>query len=53
MCDYCSRTFPECEAKPWFAREAPGPILASARPDAVLACDNYESPVDVLKRQFH
>jgi hypothetical protein len=53
MCDFCSREFPDCAAKPVFAREMEALKNAPSDLESVVACDLYESPVDVLKRKFH
>jgi len=53
MCDFCSREFPGCAAKPVFAREIEPLKNSSSDLESVIACDLYESPVDVLKRKFH
>ncbi len=53
MCDFCSREFPDCAAKPVFAREMEALKNAPSDLESVVACDLHESPVDVLKRKFH
>ncbi len=53
MCDFCSREFPDCSAKPIFAREMEPLKNVSSDLEFVVACDIYESPVEVLKRKFH
>ena len=53
MCDFCSKEIETCQARPVRGHQLkidPGRLI---NPDAVVACDKYESPVDVLKRQFH
>ncbi len=53
MCDFCSRDYPGCKANPIFAKQVKDEVIKSTNAEAVIACDGYESPVDVLKRQFH
>lgn len=53
MCDFCSREFPDCAAKPVFTREMEALKNAPCDLESVVACDLYESPVDVLKHKFH
>lgn len=53
MCDFCAREFPECKAQPVFVKEIENLKKDLPNPEAVIACDRYESPVDVLKRRFH
>ncbi len=52
MCDFCSYEIEECGAKPVFARDLDcGKPLPDA--SAVLACDKYKSPVEILQKRFH
>ncbi|MBC8284163.1 MAG: hypothetical protein H8E32_10135 [Nitrospinae bacterium] len=53
MCDFCSHERPDCGASPVLAEKLK---LEKQEPDqlsAVIACDKYKSPVDVLKERFH
>ncbi len=53
MCDFCSHERPDCGANPVLAEKL---NLKKQKPDqlsAVIACDKYKSPVDVLKERFH
>lgn len=54
MCDYCTHERKNCGAEPVLSREVSlnnGLKLDSL--EAVVACDKYESPVDLLKAKFH
>ena len=53
MCDFCSQEITACGAKPLFVKELVAMQKDLANPEAVVACDRYESPVEVLRRQFH
>ncbi len=53
MCRFCTKEYPKCEAKPVFSRKL---TLNRGRLDSeksVVACDLYESPVEILKKKFH
>ncbi len=54
MCDYCTHERKNCGAEPVFSREVS--LTNDFKLDsqeAVVACDKYESPVDLLKTKFH
>ena len=51
MCDFCSREVTTCGANVVQAREIGGDGTQFPNPQAVVACDGYESPVDVLKKK--
>ena len=53
MCDFCSREIETCGAETIRAKEVNPDKSKSMDPDSVIACDKYESPVEVLKRRFH
>ena len=53
MCDFCSKEIETCQASPVRARELKVEQDRLVNPSAVVACDKYESPVDVLKKKFH
>lgn len=53
MCDFCSREIETCGAKMIRTKEFNFDQSKFMDPDSVLACDTYESPVEVLKRKFH
>ncbi len=53
MCDFCSKEIETCQASPMRARELKVEPDQLVDPSAVVACAKYESPVDVLKKQFH
>ncbi len=53
MCDFCSREIETCGAKMIRAKELNTDQSNSMDPDSVIACDKYESPVEVLKKKFH
>ena len=53
MCDFCSREIETCGANKITAKELitdRGNLINS---DFIVACDKYESPVEVLKKKFH
>jgi hypothetical protein len=51
MCDFCSREQETCGAKTLLAKELNTDALSDLK--SVVACDIYESPVEVLKKKFH
>ncbi len=53
MCDFCSREIETCGAKMIHAKELNSDQSNSMDSGSVVACDKYESPVEVLKRKFH
>jgi len=53
MCDFCSREIETCGAKMIREKELNTDQSNSMDPDSVIACDKYESPVEVLKKKFH
>ncbi len=53
MCDFCSHERPDCGAQPILAEQLSLEKQDSYEMDAVIACDKYKSPVDVLKERFH
>ncbi len=53
MCDFCSREIETCGAKKIRANEFITDKGKLINPDAIIACDKYESPVEVLKKKFH
>jgi hypothetical protein len=53
MCDFCSHERPDCGAQPILAEQLNLEKQDSYKLTAVIACDKYKSPVDVLKERFH
>jgi len=53
MCDFCSREIENCGAKIIRAKELITVQSQLLDSDSVVACDRYESPVEVLKKKFH
>ncbi len=53
MCDFCSLEIETCGAKKIRANELNTDQCKLMAPDSVLACDKYESPVEILKKKFH
>lgn len=53
MCRFCTRTFPACGAEPIRSDALNLPSGTLDRKDSVIACDLYESPVDILKKRLH
>ena len=54
MCDYCTHERDRCGAEPVLSQNVTlenGSQLDSQ--EAVIACDKYESPVELLKKKFH
>ncbi len=54
MCDFCTHEKKTCGADPIPSSEVTlnnGSRLDSQ--EAVVACDKYESPVELLKKKFH
>ncbi len=53
MCRFCSKEFPSCEANPILSRELNLSVESLDSDQSVVACDRYESPVEILKTRFH
>ena len=53
MCDFCSKEIQTCGSKTVPAKETGIDQGDFDNPDAVIACNGYENPVDVLKKKFH
>jgi hypothetical protein len=53
MCDFCSYEKTECGAQPALAELLNLANLNAEHRAAVVACDKYKSPVDILKERFH
>ncbi len=54
MCDFCTHEIKTCGAEPILSRAVTlnnGSQLNSQ--EAVVACDKYESPIEILKKKFH
>jgi hypothetical protein len=54
MCDFCTHERKECGAEPILSQNVTpnnGSQLDSQ--EAVVACDKYESPIELLKKKFH
>ncbi len=54
MCDFCTHEIENCGAEPILSHEVSvnnGSQLNSQ--EAVVACDKYASPVELLKKKFH
>ncbi len=54
MCNFCTHERSSCGAEPILSRNVTlnnGFQLDSQ--EAVVACDQYESPVELLKKKFH
>ena len=50
MCDFCSHEIETCGANILKAREIDPLKLPPPASEAVIACDGYESPVDIIKK---
>ncbi|GJL78565.1 MAG: hypothetical protein NPINA01_15540 [Nitrospinaceae bacterium] len=53
MCDFCSKEIQTCGANTVLAKEVDTDDVALTNPDSIIACDQYENPVDILKKKFH
>jgi hypothetical protein len=53
MCDFCSREVETCGAKKLHANKLFADQGKLAGSDSIVACDKYESPVEILKKKFH
>jgi len=54
MCDFCTHERKTCGAEPILSKSVTldnGAQLDSQ--EAVIACDKYESPIELLKKKFH
>jgi len=54
MCDFCTHEIKTCGAEPILSQAVTlnnGSQLNSQ--EAVVACDKYESPIEILKKKFH
>jgi len=54
MCDFCTHERKNCGAEPILSQEVSvnnGSQLNSQ--EAVIACEKYESPIELLKKKFH
>jgi hypothetical protein len=52
MCDFCSHERSDCGAKPILAEQLNLKKKDFHKLTAVIACDKYKSPVEVLKERF-
>ena len=53
MCRFCTKVFPKCGADPVRSESLNLAPQVLDRSDAVVACDLYESPVEILKTRLH
>jgi len=53
MCDFCSREIDSCGAEMIRTKELYPDQSKLTAPDSIVACNKYESPVEVLKKRFH
>ena len=53
MCRFCTKEYPQCEAKPVLSKHVSLNRGKLDSEESVVACDKYESPVDILKKKFH
>ncbi len=54
MCDFCTHERKDCGAEPVLLQDVTlknGFQLSSQ--EAVIACDKYASPVELLRKKFH
>lgn len=54
MCDFCTHERKSCGADPVLSQNVTldnGSQLDSQ--ESVVACDKYESPIELLKKKFH
>jgi len=53
MCDFCSREIETCGAQPVYLKNLSWEGCPLGNGDNVIACNDYESPVEVLRKKFH
>ena len=53
MCDFCANEITTCQANPILSKSLNLSSGTLEPENAIIACDKYKSPVDVLKKQFH
>ena len=54
MCDFCTHERKSCGAEPVLSQNVTLKNgLKLDLQDAVVACEKYESPVELLKKKFH
>jgi hypothetical protein len=53
MCDFCSREAETCGGKTLLLKDLSADQDTFLAPESIVACDIYESPVEVLKKRFH
>ena len=54
MCDFCSREAETCGGETLLLNDHTADQQEKfVKPESVIACNIYESPVEVLKRKFH
>ena len=53
MCRFCTKDFPQCGAEPVFSKSIALPPDQIDSENSVIACNEYESPVEILKKKFH
>jgi hypothetical protein len=54
MCDFCTHEIKSCGAEPILSQAVTlnnGSQLNTQ--EAVIACNKYESPIEILKKKFH
>ena len=54
MCDFCTHERKSCEAEPVLSQDvALGNNSQLNSKEAVIACDKYASPVELLQKKLH
>jgi len=53
MCSFCSLDFNVCGAQPVFVKDIEFSDESVHPKSAVIACDKYRSPVEILQKRFH
>ena len=53
LCRFCTKEYPKCGAKPIYSEAIRMKSGQLDSDESVIACDKYESPVEILKRKFH
>ena len=54
MCDFCTHEIKHCGAEFLLSQNVtPNNSAQLNSQDAVVACDKYESPIELLQKKFH
>lgn len=53
MCDFCTKDEADCGSERHYSKDLGLETSKLESGDAVVACNSYESPVELLKKRFH